>query len=143
MRQYGRLRWDDAEYARLLGAHAAFFADLVERSWAGVRGHRNQEWLNLLDDQFGNIRAVFEKAILDSDIDVAVRISAGLFMYADERRRAEMSRWLELTIALPGVDAAPDGAPPPPTPGFSLTRCRGDLETANSELRRVLDGARR
>ena len=50
MRQYGRLRLDDQEHARLLDARVAFFAGLVERSWEGVRGPHNQEWLDLLDD---------------------------------------------------------------------------------------------
>jgi predicted ATPase/DNA-binding SARP family transcriptional activator len=139
MRQYGTVRLDDQEHARLLNAHVAYFADLVERSWEGVRGCHNQVWLDSLDDQFGNVRAALEKAILDGDVDVAVRISGCLFPYAYERRRVEMSHWLELTMALPGAEQHQMAPRVRLHRGFTRSRA-GYLASANSELQWVLDG---
>ena len=64
MRQYGAARLAGDEEAQLRDRHGEYFADLAERAWDGMRGRHSQDWLELLDDQFDNLRAAWERAIL-------------------------------------------------------------------------------
>jgi predicted ATPase len=90
MRQYGAARLGGDEEAQVRDRHGEYFADLAERAWDGMRGHDSQAWLDLLEDQFDNIRAVWERAILAENVDQAVRIAGGLFMYNHTRRLPEI-----------------------------------------------------
>ena len=66
-----------------------------------MRGRHSQDWLELLDDQFDNIRAAWERALLAHNVDQIVRIAGGLFMYNHTRRLPEIYRWVEQALALP------------------------------------------
>ena len=86
---------------RCATAHGEYFADLAERAWDGMRGRRSQDWLDLVEDQFDNIRAAWERAILAENVDQVVRIAGGLFMYNHTRRLPEIYQWVEQALALP------------------------------------------
>jgi hypothetical protein len=103
IRQYGagRLAGDDEQ--RLRDRHREYYADLAERAWDGMRGRHSQDWLELLDDQFDNIRAAWERALLAQDIDQMTRIAGGLFMYNHTRRLPEIYGWVEQALAIPGA----------------------------------------
>jgi predicted ATPase/class 3 adenylate cyclase len=75
MRQYGAARLAGDEEVQLQDRHGDYFADLAERAWDGMRGRRSQDWLELLDDQFDNLRAAWERALFAPDIDQMVRIA--------------------------------------------------------------------
>jgi predicted ATPase/class 3 adenylate cyclase len=100
MRQYGADRLADDE-TQLLYRHGEYFADLAERAWDGMRGRHSQDWLDLLDDEFDNLRAAWERALLAQNVDQTVRIAGGLFMYNHTRRLPEIYRWVEQALALP------------------------------------------
>jgi predicted ATPase/class 3 adenylate cyclase len=102
MRQYGAMRLTPDERQRLRERHGEYFADLAERSWAGMRGGESQAWLELLDDEFDDVRAACERALIERNTDQAVRITGGLFMYNHTRRLPEIYRWLEQALNLPG-----------------------------------------
>jgi predicted ATPase len=85
MRQYGAARLVGEE-KQLHARHSEYFADLAERTWEGMRGRHSQDWMELLDDQFDNMRAAWERALLAQDVDQIVRIAGGLFMYNQTRR---------------------------------------------------------
>jgi predicted ATPase len=87
MRQYGATRLAPEEEKQLRDRHCEYFADLAERSWDGIRGRRSQDWLELLDDQFDNLRAAWERALLAQNLVQMVRIAGGLFMYNQARCR--------------------------------------------------------
>ena len=101
MRQYGaeRLRADEEEQLR--DRHGEYFAGLAERAWDGVRGRHSQDWMDLLDDHFDNLRAAWERAILAQNADQVVRIAGGLFMYNHARRLPEIYRWVDEALSLP------------------------------------------
>jgi predicted ATPase len=104
MRQFGAARLTASEHAELLDGHGEYFADLADRSWHGMRSRQTAAWLELLDDQFDNIRAVAERALLDHNVDRALRISGGLFIYNQTRRLPEIYRWLDQALALPDAE---------------------------------------
>jgi hypothetical protein len=104
MRQFGAARLAEPERKELLDRHGEYFADLAERSWGGMRSRQSAAWLELIDDEFDNIRAACERALLDQNVDRAVQISGGLFMYNHTRRLPEIYRWLDQALALPDAD---------------------------------------
>ena len=55
----------------------------------------------MVEDQFDNIRAAWERAILAENVDQVVRIAGGLFMYNHTRRLPEIYQWVEQALALP------------------------------------------
>jgi predicted ATPase len=101
MRQYGAARLAGDEEKQLNDRHGEYFADLAERAWAGMRGRHSQDWLELLDDQFDNLRAAWERALLGENVDQVVRIAGGLFMYNHTRRLPEIYGWVEHALATP------------------------------------------
>ena len=103
MRQYGMARFAADEHASMRDRHDEYFAELAERSWNGMRSCASQDWLDLLDDEFDDIRAACERALSDQQTDRAVRITGGLFMYNHTRRLPEIYRWLEQALTLPGA----------------------------------------
>ena len=103
MRQYSWQHLTPAEHDRLAERHAEFFADLAERSWAGVRSARYETWLERLDENLDNLRAAFDYAFARAQTDRAMRVVAGLFMYNHTRRLPEIFAWLEQTLALSGA----------------------------------------
>ena len=102
MRQYGAGRLVGDDEKRLQDRHGEYFADLTERAWDGMRGRHSQDWLELLDDEFDNVRAAWERALQAQNVDQMVRIAGGLFMYNHTRRLPEIYGWVEEALALPG-----------------------------------------
>jgi hypothetical protein len=66
-----------------------------------MRGRHSQQWLELLDDEFDNLRAAWERALPAQSVDQMVRIAGGLFMYNHTRRLPEIYRWVEEALVLP------------------------------------------
>jgi predicted ATPase/class 3 adenylate cyclase len=103
MRQYGASLLSAQARAELEERHGDYFADLAERSWDGMRGADSQAWLDLLDDQFDDVRAACERALFEQRADRAVQITGGLFMYNHTRRLPEIYGWLERALDMPGA----------------------------------------
>ena len=103
LRHFGGARLTEADGQRLEERHGEYFAGLCERSWEGIRRQHSAEWFELLDDEFDNVRAACERALLFQDVDRAVRITGGVFMYNHTRRLPEIYQWLAGALALPGA----------------------------------------
>jgi predicted ATPase len=103
MRQFGMGLVSAEARTRLQERHGDYFADLAERSWDGMRGGDSQAWLELLDNEFDDIRAACERALMDRNAERAIRITGGLFMYNHTRRLPEIYAWLEQALDVPGA----------------------------------------
>jgi predicted ATPase/class 3 adenylate cyclase len=140
MRQYGVDRLPAAQHDILRDTHAEFFAELAELSWDGVRGADSQVWIDLLDDEFDNVRAAFHHALARQHVDWAIRITAGLFMYNHMRRLPEIFHWLEQSLSLPNADAHRLARHVRLHSAYAHTM-GGLLEEAEREARSVLDAS--
>lgn len=88
LRTYGRERLQDNNDGDALARrHARYYIELVERFAAGVLGADERAWVErmtpdagrkyrALDDE--NIRTAFEQALVDEDVDLALRLVAKL-----------------------------------------------------------------
>jgi predicted ATPase/DNA-binding SARP family transcriptional activator len=99
LRAYGRERLCDngvdGIYAR---RHAAYFAELAERAAAGMHGPDEQAWVERMLPDYDNLRAAFEHAIGDQDLDVALRLVTSLSEFVHLRIGFEASGWAERTL---------------------------------------------
>ncbi len=103
MRQYAAAQLSDDDTHRLRRQHSAYYADFCERSWHGIRGDSSQQWFDHIDDEFTNIRAASERALGESDVDTAIQIVGGIFIYNHSRRLPEVWGWLHRALDLPGA----------------------------------------
>jgi predicted ATPase/class 3 adenylate cyclase len=116
IREYSRERLEDSgEAAEIRARHAAFFLSLAERVAEDLRGPSQQRWLDTLDEELDNFRAVIRSAIESGRPETGLRLAAALTMFWLYRNHGkEGRRHLEELLALPasratraaGVDAA-------------------------------------
>jgi predicted ATPase len=137
MRHYGAARLGGDAENEWRDRHGEYFADLAERAWAGMRGRHSQHWLELLDDQFDNLRAAWERALITQNVDQVVRIAGGLFMYNHTRRLPEINRWVEQALALPDTYRHRMARQVRLHRAYALY-INGELAAADAEIRGVL-----
>lgn len=138
LRAYGRdrLRDNGSEdvYAR---RQAAYFTELAERAAAGMQGDDEGAWVERTLPDYDNLRAAFEYAAADGDIDRALRLSTSLAELVHLRIGYEPAGWAERAL-----DAAPPGHPLLPAAAGLAARGawnRGEFDRARS-LARLADG---
>jgi predicted ATPase len=107
MRQYGRDRLSDDDYRELRRRHAEYFADFAGRAGPGMRSADDIAWVERVDEEFDNIRAAVEFALETKDVDLALRLIAGLEPYSQPRRNTELWAWAEATLELPNATQHP------------------------------------
>ena len=105
VRQYALERLEEnREAEETRRQHAAFFLGLAERADPEVRGPRQVEWLERLEQENDNLRAAMSWALSTGDYDTAVRLGWALqhFWWMRGHHR-EGRRWMEATLehALP------------------------------------------
>jgi predicted ATPase/DNA-binding XRE family transcriptional regulator len=105
VRQYALERLEECGEAEMVGrSHAAFFLALAERAYPEVLGERQVEWLERLEQEYGNLRAAMSWALDTDDGATGVRMGWTLwyFWWARSYHR-EGRRWMEevLKRALP------------------------------------------
>jgi predicted ATPase len=137
MRQYGAPRLIETEAQALRDRRTEYFAAVAAAAWDGCRGPESQRWLDLIDDEFDDIRAAFEWSVASDNTDAALRVAAGLFMYNQTRRLQEIYQWVDSALNLPGASAHRL------LHAALLHRCfgkyqRGDWDAAENEIRAVL-----
>ncbi len=74
--------------------------ELTSDAAAGLRGPDELIWNRVLNRQFDNIRAAFDRSVEADDLDAAVRICTELWDYAFTRLNNEYFRWAERLIDL-------------------------------------------
>jgi hypothetical protein len=83
-------------------SHAAYFLALAERAYPEVLGERQVEWLERLDQEYGNLRAAMSWALDADDGATVVRMGWTLwyFWWARSYHR-EGRRWMEEVLKRP------------------------------------------
>jgi predicted ATPase len=99
LRAYGRDRLrekgiDDQYSAR----HAVYFTELSERSAAGMHGADERVWVQRMLPDYDNLRAAFERAMADGNIDLALRLVTSSAELLHLRVGYEAAGWAERTL---------------------------------------------
>jgi len=129
LRDYGRDRLGKAERDLVRSRHAAWYLEVAERCGRSLAGPDEASAVKMLDRDFDNLRAAHLWSIEHSDIDVALRLVAGLREYSFRCMHAEVTNWADSAIALPeasGHDRYPVAVGVAAYGRF----VRGDLESA-------------
>lgn len=104
LRQYGRERLAQRGEQGLIGAaHAHYFAGFAAQTAPGLRSNREAAAVAAFDQELANLRAAHTYAVLTSDTDLAMRLTAPLLRYALWRLRAEVFQWAAQATELPGA----------------------------------------
>lgn len=141
-RQFAGLKLDESDSADLVHERLTQHAvDLVDRAAPALFGPDMLDWLDLLDRELPNLRAVGHRLAArggDEAVDTNLRLVAGLQRYWDIRSRwYEGAAWLRDALAQPGGSA---GARGPARKALAVMhRCVGALDDAEAELDRALD----
>jgi tetratricopeptide (TPR) repeat protein len=86
--------------------HAAFFLNLAEQAAEHLRGPDQRPWLNTLDRELDNIRAVIRRAIDFGEPEAGLQLAAALTQYWLARSHTKEGRgYLEELLALPTQNA--------------------------------------
>ena len=99
LRAYGRDRLrekgiDDQYAAR----HAVYFTELSERSAAGMHGADERVWVQRMLPDYDKLRAAFERAMADGNIDLALRLVTSSAELLHLRVGYEAAGWAERTL---------------------------------------------
>ena len=105
VRQYAREKLEaHGEVTQVQEHHATYFLTLAERAEPELSGTRPVPWLELLETEYGNLRAALSWA-LDADeeherrAEMGLRLAAALGRFWDAYSSAEGRRWLEKGLA--------------------------------------------
>jgi predicted ATPase/DNA-binding SARP family transcriptional activator len=101
LREYGRNRLGEDERATVRARHAQWYLDVAERCAQALAGPDEAAAVMMLDRDFDNLRAAHLWSVEHVDIDVALRLVAGLREYSFRCMHAEITSWAETAIALP------------------------------------------
>jgi predicted ATPase len=101
--EYARERLEaSGEDPEVAARHAAFFLSLAEQAAEHLRGSDQRPWLNSLDQELDNIRAVIRRAIDSGEPETGLRLAAALTQYWLARSHTkEGRRYLEELLASP------------------------------------------
>jgi predicted ATPase/DNA-binding SARP family transcriptional activator len=127
------------ELPKIRRTHAEYFVSLAEQAGRGLRGPQEGRWMTALDADVGNLRAAHRWAIGETDVDLALRLSAALYQYVLYRFSDEVVSWGETALALPGAETHPLFSTVCGAVGEGLT-LRGDLRRAQAVAERALAG---
>jgi predicted ATPase/DNA-binding CsgD family transcriptional regulator len=119
--------------------HAAWFLALAERSAAGIAGPARDAWLDGVEAEYENYRAVLRRAVEAGDAATGLRLAVALWRYWELRGRAGEGRaWLERLLRLPGAAADGDLRADALYAAASLTGSLGDHGMAGALHERSL-----
>lgn len=140
-RQFARQKLDESGRADLEWSRITRWAvDLVERAEPAMMGPDQLTWLDVLDRELANLRAVGRRLAEQGDddaVETGMRLVAGLQRFWDIRSRwSEGAAWLSDAVARPG-GAAAIRAKAHKALGV-MHRCLGDLDAAEVELERAV-----
>ena len=75
LRAYGRERLrEQGTENRYANRHALYYTELAERAAVGLHGAEERDWVERMLPDYDNLRAAFERAMADDDIDLALRL---------------------------------------------------------------------
>ncbi|CAN5163529.1 BTAD domain-containing putative transcriptional regulator [soil metagenome] len=110
VRQYAmeRLNESDEERDRAVGRHKEHYLALAERAESGIKGWDQVSWLDRLEAENDNLRAVIGRSVEAGDIETASRVGWDIVMYWVMRARHSEGRRL-MEQALDRAADAPTG----------------------------------
>jgi non-specific serine/threonine protein kinase len=105
VREYARERLEaSGELDAARGQHAAYFTALIDRATAGVNGPEHATWLQRIEAEQDNIRAVLQWAIECGHAELALRLAGDLAWFWGELVQvSEGRRWLTAALAPAGA----------------------------------------
>ncbi|HEY5010782.1 MAG TPA: BTAD domain-containing putative transcriptional regulator, partial [Acidimicrobiales bacterium] len=141
LRDYGRDRLEQTDRDLIQSRHASWYLEVAERCGRSLASPDEAIAVKMIDRDFDNLRAAHVWSIEHADVDVALRLVAGLREYSFRCMHAEISVWADLAIALPGASA---NARYPVVVGVAAygRYVRGDLEHAIELGERAVAAAR-
>jgi tetratricopeptide (TPR) repeat protein len=137
VRQYARERLEESGERRTVShTYATFFLALAERAYPELRGPNQVKWLNLIDQEYGNLRATMSWALSTDHNEIAVHLGWALWMLWWLRgHKQEGRQWMEtllernLSASLRTIALAVAG---------QIGYTRGDYESGERYLRESL-----
>lgn len=104
LRQYAAQQLAErGEEQRLRARHAHWFVELAERADADVRGRDEAPAVAMLEAELSDLRVAHRWAVEHADADVALRLTAALYIFALYRLRDEVFVWAEEAAGLPAA----------------------------------------
>ena len=103
LREYGRQRLSDTQWHEVRARHACWYLDVAERCMTELAGPDEPNAVVVLDRVFDNLRAAHSWSIEQANVDIALRLVAGLREYGFRCMRAEITGWADMAAALPGA----------------------------------------
>lgn len=145
LRAYGLERLGEAEGTDPLRArHAAYYLDLAEQAWEGYRGPDQPDWLNRLEAEHTNLRAVLDWQLAGHDIEGAVRLAGALAPFWDLRGHyAEGHVWLDRALSVDAASASAEGRVRALNGLATLAVIEGDLPRATRACTEAVELSRR
>ena len=105
LRAYGRERLREQgiedQYA---SRHAVYYTELAERAAVGLHGADERDWVERMLPDYDNLRAAFEHAMADGDIDLALRLVTSAVRAIGLRVGYEVAGWAERVVAVADPD---------------------------------------
>jgi predicted ATPase/DNA-binding CsgD family transcriptional regulator len=97
IREFAQERLAESEESETIRkSHAAYFVALAERAEPELMGSNQATWLDKLEREHDNMRAVLERATLDVDAETGLRLGGALWRFWYIRGYlAEGRRWLD------------------------------------------------
>lgn len=101
LRAYGRDRLRENGTLRgCISRHAKYYTELAEAAAAGMHGPDEGLWVERLLPDYDNLRAAFEHAVAEGDVDTALRLVTSLSEIVHLRIGYESSGWAERMVEM-------------------------------------------
>lgn len=110
---------------RFVRHHAA----LARRIDSGLRGPDEHHWARLVEVQLPNLEAAHEHALRLGDLDAAVELVVGLYVFTYQRLRGDVGAWAEATLPVAAEAGHPRVAGVAAVAALNLL-LRGDFDGA-------------
>ncbi len=105
LRAYGRERLQDKGIAKhVTMRHAMYFTELAERAGAAMHTAEEGQWVERVLPDYDNLRAAFDHAMDQHDVDLALRMVAAVPELIGWRIGYEVAGWAERVIAVADPD---------------------------------------
>jgi predicted ATPase/class 3 adenylate cyclase len=107
IREYATERLDESDEAgQLRRRHAQWYLDLAERAYPELRGADQATWLERLEEEHDNFRAILGWSLSVGGFETALQLSGALLRFWITRGYlAEGRRWLESSLQSAGTSA--------------------------------------
>jgi predicted ATPase len=125
-------RWQQAK-----AAHARHYRDVAESAGRGLRQQEQRTWLRLLEVEPDNVRAALSWDLERADVESALRIGWGIWIFWWFGHIDDGARWFETISAMTG-SITPYQQAQALTGAGLMGFARGDLDRAETALQQSL-----